>query len=148
MQRERLTANHPVATTSVNIPGVPTPILTFEMEDRIARILHHGEPIFMRLQNNLGNEINPNSQIIICAWEPGMVLPKEIDRFDYAPFSYLSDSQQRDITYQNELRLSLKNLSAIKFEEKQRLIIMVNSPDIVSWANSSFSIELQRILDR
>ena len=140
-----LTINHldEMVQLHENIPGSLTPIATITVPEKLIYTIHHRDLVVMKLYaKGTGQELDPNTDVVFSGMRPGRRKSTEIDGRDYRYWRALDLNAQMDANMNQGIRLSIPN-GRLDLLESHKFIIEINSPDVVDWNTSFFTLDIE-----
>jgi hypothetical protein len=122
-----------------------TKIWEAKTPDGLERLIQDRALLVMKLRNSAGDEIAADSKIVFGVKEPINDYPSKIDESSYLPFRNKSISEQMDNTKNEHMRLDIDR-GGVRLPELNKIIISLESPDVVDWSQSS--VELNDVKER
>jgi hypothetical protein len=138
-----ITPNMANATKKDNVTGdVFDEILTIEVPQAQAYKILTGTPMIAKLYDSNGDELPPDTEIILGVEVPGKHKSKELAYLEYGMFADLSVSEQSNAENQEQIKIEfdqqdLKGRNGLRFLPNMIITIEIQSSAVIDWTHNS-----------
>lgn len=133
---------HSLVTTSANVPGASTKILTITPGDNQIIYWPNDLPLLLKLYTSAGAEIAPEAELSLFKVWPGRIKEELLGTKSYAAWRNIAFADQSDPDREPNLSIPFHEASALAatIPPGYWLELRLNSTAVVSWdyANTQF----------
>ena len=125
------------------VAGVPIEVLKVKPEKKMALMLPEDTYIFMKLRDSAGEELDPNTKIVLAGKTPAHDIPVQLSSAHlYKPWKDIELSQQKNSKYIENFRIDFLEDSELFFEEQEELVIVLipAANGTLDWSKSDIEI--------
>ena len=146
---KNINLNSDFVATSANVADQPVSILTATVPDKMLFVLSDNSLLRLDLQTSVNTQISANTSIYLAKKKVTQVLGDVFFENDYSAYNAINVSSggypgQLDEDNQNQLFIQVSTgTGKIGFLEGEQLQLIIDSPDIVSIADSKVSFKVE-----
>jgi len=132
------------AVTIPSLPNVITPIIRFRVPRKAFWTILSRTLVIMKLRDSAGNELPRTAKIHVGFKHPTLPAPTWFTVDSYSPWALVSLANQKNIQYQNDLRLSIPK--SYTLDEDYEIWFGISQTSgtnfVLSWADSDFEFDI------
>jgi len=121
-------------TTKVNTAGEPTIVMDVEVPDNEKWLIYDNALAVVKFRDGSNNDISPASDIIFGYITPGEDFAEKLDKTGYGFYARNTANEQYDDEKNAKGRLEIDD-GGIVLNEQDRLIVRLDSPDVIDISN-------------
>lgn len=140
MREMKIHARHEYVTRSANTANVRSKVLAIKPPNGTFLVVRRILEAVIKLYKSGGSQLDPNTKVYIGKQRPGDASPTYAPGvFTLQSFYDLTSAQQR--SSDNRATLAQDLGAGIALREQETLLIELEGPDVVNWANAASTFE-------
>ena len=126
-----------------NVAGYRSPLLAITTPEGVVYNFDTPLRIYTKLYDVDGNEIPPQSDLIIGKQSTDEELPRYLRKISYSPYYDLNESQQRDDRFRGSVQHEFgRGVNVIKNPEGHLFLVEIDAPVVVDLSNTKTRFEM------